>query len=95
MRISKKTKQILDLNPALNFVCIDVANGYSEHFVQFVAKAREAWPTKPFIAGNVVTGEMCEELILSVPISLKLALARVLFVQLASKQASVIRNFLR
>ncbi|STM57702.1 GMP reductase [Escherichia coli] len=34
MRISKKTKQILDLNPALNFVCIDVANGYSEHFVQ-------------------------------------------------------------
>ena len=38
----EKTKQILDLNPALNFVCIDVANGYSEHFVQFVAKAREA-----------------------------------------------------
>lgn len=25
----EKTKQILDLNPALNFVCIDVANGYS------------------------------------------------------------------
>jgi GMP reductase len=46
-------------------VCIDVANGYSEHFVQFVAKAREAWPQKTIIAGNVVTGEMCEELILS------------------------------
>ncbi len=61
----EKTKQILDLNPALNFVCIDVANGYSEHFVQFVAKAREAWPTKTICAGNVVTGEMCEELILS------------------------------
>lgn len=58
----EKTKQILDLNPALNFVCIDVANGYSEHFVQFVAKAREAWPTKTICAGNVVTGEMCEEL---------------------------------
>ncbi|MFH7115010.1 GMP reductase [Klebsiella pneumoniae] len=43
----------------------DVANGYSEHFVQFVAKAREAWPQKTIIAGNVVTGEMCEELILS------------------------------
>lgn len=42
----EKTVQILALNPALNFVCIDVANGYSEHFVQFVAKAREAWPTK-------------------------------------------------
>ena len=61
----EKTKQILNANPALNFVCIDVANGYSEHFVQFVAKAREAWPQKTIIAGNVVTGEMCEELILS------------------------------
>lgn len=52
----EKTKQILNANPALNFVCIDVANGYSEHFVQFVSKAREAWPTKTIIAGNVVTG---------------------------------------
>ena len=61
----EKTKQILALNPALNFICIDVANGYSEHFVQFVSKAREAWPTKTICAGNVVTGEMCEELVLS------------------------------
>lgn len=61
----EKTKQILIQNPQLSFVCIDVANGYSEHFVQFVAKAREAWPQKTIIAGNVVTGEMCEELILS------------------------------
>ncbi|WP_181940537.1 IMP dehydrogenase, partial [Klebsiella pneumoniae] len=58
----EKTKQILIQNPQLSFVCIDVANGYSEHFVQFVAKAREAWPQKTIIAGNVVTGEMCEEL---------------------------------
>ena len=61
----EKTKQILLQNPQLSFVCIDVANGYSEHFVQFVAKAREAWPQKTIIAGNVVTGEMCEELVLS------------------------------
>lgn len=60
-----KTKQILALSPALNFVCIDVANGYSEHFTQFVSKARAAWPDKIICAGNVVTGEMCEELILS------------------------------
>ncbi|VDR29764.1 GMP reductase [Raoultella terrigena] len=33
--------------------------------MQFVAKAREAWPLKTICAGNVVTGEMCEELILS------------------------------
>lgn len=64
-RDSQVETWIASLNPALNFVCIDVANGYSEHFVQFVAKAREAWPTKTICAGNVVTGEMCEELILS------------------------------
>lgn len=61
----KKIKDILALSPNLKFVCIDVANGYSEHFVTFVAKARMAWPDKVICAGNVVTGEMCEELILS------------------------------
>ncbi|MER0127643.1 GMP reductase [Franconibacter daqui] len=60
-----KTKEILALSPLLKFICIDVANGYSEHFVQFVSKARKAWPDKAIIAGNVVTGEMCEELILA------------------------------
>ncbi|EOI3443923.1 GMP reductase [Cronobacter turicensis] len=61
----EQTKEILALSPSLQFICIDVANGYSEHFVQFVAKARAAWPDKAIIAGNVVTGEMCEELILA------------------------------
>ena len=46
-------------------VCLDVANGYSEHFVNFVRKVREKWPTHTIMAGNVVTGEMVEELILS------------------------------
>ena len=46
----EKTQQILSQNPQLSFVCIDVANGYSEHFVQFVAKARAAWPQKTNIA---------------------------------------------
>lgn len=60
-----KMQQILALSPALNFICIDVANGYSEHFVAFLKRAREACPDKTVIAGNVVTGEMVEELILS------------------------------
>lgn len=46
-------------------ICLDVANGYSEHFVIFVRRVRERWPTHTIIAGNVVTGEMVEELILS------------------------------
>ncbi|WP_035603513.1 GMP reductase [Edwardsiella tarda] len=60
-----KLGQILALSPSLKFICIDVANGYSEHFVDFLRKAREAFPDKVICAGNVVTGEMVEELILS------------------------------
>ncbi|KGD70536.1 guanosine 5'-monophosphate oxidoreductase [Tatumella morbirosei] len=60
-----KLKQILALSSGLNFICIDVANGYSEHFVNFLQRAREAFPDKTICAGNVVTGEMVEELILS------------------------------
>ncbi|KAJ1391773.1 guanosine monophosphate reductase 2, partial [Ochromonadaceae sp. CCMP2298] len=47
------------------FICLDVANGYSQHFVEVVRRTREAFPTKTLIAGNVVTGEMVEELLLS------------------------------
>lgn len=46
-------------------VCIDVANGYSEPFVEFVRKMRDHYPDLTIMAGNVVTGEMVEELILS------------------------------
>ena len=60
-----KLKQILALSSGLNFICIDVANGYSEHFVNFLQRAREAFPDKTICAGNVVTGEMVEELILT------------------------------
>ena len=59
-----KMGEILALNENLRFICIDVANGYSEYFVDFVARVREANPQKIIIAGNVVTGEMVEELIL-------------------------------
>lgn len=47
------------------FICLDVANGYSEYFVSQVRRTREAHPTKTIIAGNVVTGEMVEELLLA------------------------------
>lgn len=47
------------------FICLDVANGYSQRFVDFIQKVREAFPSKIIVAGNVVTGEMTEELILS------------------------------
>ena len=49
----------------LKYVCMDIANGYSNHFAQHVRKVREAFPNIVIIAGNVVTGEMTEELILA------------------------------
>ena len=49
----------------LKYVCIDVANGYSERFANFVRKFRSEHPHIVIIAGNVVTGEMTEELILA------------------------------
>ena len=60
-----KLKTIIGQSPDLRFICIDVANGYSEHFVDFVKKARSKYPNKVIIAGNVVTGEMVEELLLA------------------------------
>jgi GMP reductase len=49
----------------LKYVCIDVANGYSERFVDYVKHFRRNYPHIVIIAGNVVTGEMTEELILA------------------------------
>merc|ERR1719502_373181 len=46
-------------------ICIDVANGYSESFLMCIRQVRSKFPTKTIIAGNVVTGEMTEELLLS------------------------------
>lgn len=46
-------------------LCIDVANGYAESFTEFVRRMRDKMPDVTIMAGNVVTGEMVEELILS------------------------------
>ena len=54
-----------ELGTILKYVCIDVANGYSERFSNFVRKFRNQYPYITIIAGNVVTGEMTEELILN------------------------------
>ena len=60
----EKLDKVMSLNP-LKFLCIDVANGYSERFATTVEQVREKYPELVIIAGNVVTGEMTEELILS------------------------------
>lgn len=51
-------------NGAIEYVCVDVANGYTKAFISFIHKLRAGFPDITIMAGNVVTGEMTEELIL-------------------------------
>lgn len=60
----QRLSRIINAYPEIHFVCIDVANGYQERFGDYVAKVREAFPHCTIIAGNVVTADMTQELIL-------------------------------
>lgn len=61
----ERLKECIKGNGEIEFICLDIANGYSEHFVEYVRKVRNEYPSHIIIAGNVVTPEMTEELILS------------------------------
>jgi len=66
--VSEKELERLDaIDKIINFdfICLDAANGYTERYVEFLTQLRLRFPKKVIIAGNVVTGEMVEELILS------------------------------
>lgn len=64
LELYKEASNIIkELN--LKWVCIDIANGYSEHFVDFVRMVRRDFPEINIIAGNVVTADMTQELILA------------------------------
>jgi len=52
-------------NIKLKFICIDVANGYMARLVTFCNKVRRKFPNITLIAGNVVTREVVEELIIN------------------------------
>lgn len=49
----------------LKYVCIDVANGYTERFVDFIKHFSINYPRIVIIAGNVVTADQTQELILN------------------------------
>jgi GMP reductase len=60
-----KLRKIVDRIEDIPNICIDVANGYTDKFVDHCAKIREKFGTRPVImAGNVCTPEMVHELIL-------------------------------
>jgi GMP reductase len=59
-----RLKEILSVIEC-KWICIDVANGYIQSLVHFCKRVREAYPDKIIVAGNVVTREIVEELILN------------------------------
>jgi GMP reductase len=63
-----KLEKIFDTIKIMGFdfpnVCLDVANGYTEQFVKTSSHLRKLFPEIIIMAGNVVTPEMTEELII-------------------------------
>lgn len=60
----EKICKILDLGLCKN-LCIDIANGYIPKLLDFVKKIREKYPRLVIMVGNVVTGDMVQDLILN------------------------------
>ena len=60
-----KLTTLLNKYDKLKFICLDIANGYSEHFVEIIKKIRNLFKNHIIMAGNVVTQEMTEQLLLS------------------------------
>lgn len=63
----KKLKEMIKTGLINNFsfICIDVPNGYLERFLESIKLVRSLCPEHIIIAGNVVTNEMTEQIILS------------------------------
>jgi GMP reductase len=61
----QKAKEIFAINDDIDFLCLDVANGYREDFLQAIYKFRNEFPEKIIIAGNIATREMTEAIILA------------------------------
>ena len=60
-----KLQEVYRNSSRIKYVCIDVANGYTERFIDVVKQVRDNYPDLTIIAGNVVTGDITEELILA------------------------------
>ena len=61
---NERIEATLKFSRSIKYVCIDVANGYSEKFLDYVERFRERFPHVTILAGNVVTPDVTEELIL-------------------------------
>lgn len=60
----EKICKILDLGLCKN-LCIDIANGYIPKLLDFINKIRKQYPNLIIMVGNVVTGDMVQDIILA------------------------------
>ena len=58
-------KKKMATSSELSMICVDVANGYREVFLDFIRDVRKSYSNSIIIAGNVATREMTEALILA------------------------------
>ena len=61
----KTMQEVLTSFPDIKMITVDVANAYHQNMVDFIKKVRDKYPDKIIVAGNVVTPEMTEELIIN------------------------------
>ena len=61
----EKFKKVYSQTENIKYVCVDVANGYTKFFSDYISKLRKEFPHIVIIAGNVVTGDQTQELILN------------------------------
>ena len=47
-----RLKEIIDAIPELEYICLDVANGYTEAFTEVVRQTRAQFPTKTIIVSK-------------------------------------------
>lgn len=59
-----RLRELISYSSVTPNICIDVANGYTDDFVNFCADIRKEFGSSIIMAGNVCTPEMVQELIL-------------------------------
>ena len=61
----EKLFNLLSSGSVVDKICIDIANGYIPKLIEFVREVRSKFPNSLIMVGNVVTGDMTQDLILN------------------------------
>lgn len=63
--VKSRLQEVNTLLEPIKYICVDVANGYTEAFVSFIQRLREDNEHAVIMAGNVVTPDITEQLIIA------------------------------